>query len=566
MRPSLVLFFLTLGISPCGAQEEPPSRLRKWLKPQVWFRDTGGPVLSLGSAGSFDDTHIFAPCVAFENERYRMWYCGSRGTVAERVFRMGLATSRNGRRFALHPRNPVHEFGDGKHSILTPALLRNPDGSLLREAGKLRMWFSATHFSGKSGLHTLHESVSANGTRWSAPSPPQLEHVYAPTVIRENDVYRMWYTDVSGDPWIFRTATSRDGRAWKVRKEPVLRTDQDWERRQLFYPTVLKVDGVYLMWYGSYWTTDKGSNKTALGLAASLDGVTWFKNPHNPVVRPDPHRPWESHYATSQSILRLPDGSFRIWYASRKKPPFTNKYFAINTARWVGPQDRLSIRKTFIPEDVDFERPLYQSSFDDETALEDWKLEGGRKMSVANGSLVLESDPENRRNHLVCWLKKEMPADFLLEFTVWPENRKDGLNIVFFNARGLKGESIFDPALAPRDGLFKLYHSGDLNNYHISYWAAGRDTTHIRKNKGFHKPAVGKDLVDGGPDGFQTIRIYKRGGKIRLMVDDVVSLAYDDDGKTYGPVHAHSGWIGLRQMGHARRCEYGHVRIFSLKP
>jgi hypothetical protein len=26
-----------------------------------------------------------------------------------------------------------------------------------------------------------------------------------------------------------------------------------------------------------------------------------------------------------------------MWYASRKQPPFVNKYFAINTARWAGP-------------------------------------------------------------------------------------------------------------------------------------------------------------------------------------------------------------------------------------
>jgi hypothetical protein len=37
--------------------------------------------------------------------------------------------------------------------------------------------------------------------------------------------------------------------------------------------------------------------------------------------------------------MRLPDGSFRYWYASRKAPPFENLYFAINTARWTGPGD-----------------------------------------------------------------------------------------------------------------------------------------------------------------------------------------------------------------------------------
>jgi hypothetical protein len=116
----------------------------------------------------------------------------------------------------------------------------------------------------------------------------------------------------------------------------VVTVDQPWEKQRLFYPAVLKADGVYLMWYGSYWSAHK--NTTAIGCAASLDGIRWHKSPHNPVLRPDPARAWESHYTTSQSILRQPDGSFRIWYASRKSPPFVNKYFALNTAVWMGPR------------------------------------------------------------------------------------------------------------------------------------------------------------------------------------------------------------------------------------
>jgi hypothetical protein len=101
------------------------------------------------------------------------------------------------------------------------------------------------------------------------------------------------------------------------------------------YPTVLKADGVYLMWYGSYTAEDR--SETAVGFAASLDGKKWHKLPTNPVLKSDASRPWESHYVTSESVVRLPDGSFRIYYASRKAPPFKNLYFAINTAHWAGP-------------------------------------------------------------------------------------------------------------------------------------------------------------------------------------------------------------------------------------
>ena len=222
----------------------------------------------------------------------------------------------------------------------------------------------------------------------------------------------------------------------------------------------------------------------------------------------------------------------------------------------------------FVPTDVDWKHPLYQTTFDDPAEVKDWRLEGGKSVSIADGKLVLESESgkATNANHLVCWLTREMPADFLLEFSVRPQDRKVGLNIVFFNARGIHGESIFDPSLAPRNGLFKQYHSGDLNNYHISYWAGDRGTANVRKNQGFHLVAVGKDLVNSAPaDAFQTVRLYKHGGTIRLMVDGVVSVAFDDDGKAWGPAWNHSGWIGLRQMAHTIRCEYDHLKIYPLR-
>ena len=160
-------------------------------------------------------------------------------------------------------------------------------------------------------------------------------HLFAPCVAFQRGLYRLWYTEVSADPWVIRHARSTDGRKWEVTRGPVMGLDQPWEQVRLFYPTVLKLDGVYVMWYGSYWAGQP--NKTAIGCAASMDCLTWFKNPHSPVFRPDPARPWESHYTTSQSVIRLADDGLRIWCATRKAPPFENKYFAVGTASWIGP-------------------------------------------------------------------------------------------------------------------------------------------------------------------------------------------------------------------------------------
>jgi predicted GH43/DUF377 family glycosyl hydrolase len=320
---------------PAAAETNLPAEVQKWLVPQEWTRDIDGPVLSLGEGDAFDNRHMFGPCVAQAGDRFMLWYAGSQGEVGNRVFRMGLATGTDGRHFTRHPESPVYEFGDGKHSILTPTLLRETTGEPIRENGRLRMWFSSTWFEGASSLHTLHETTSTDGVEWAEPSKPQLENVYAPSVLKVGDGYRMWYTDVSAEPWVFRHASSTDGRTWNVTEEPVLALTQKWESGRLFYPCVIQEGGVFLMWYGSYWSAERA--KTALGFAVSTDGITWHKHPQNPVLRPDPTRPWESHYNTSQSVIRLDDGSYRMWYASRKKPPFVNKYFAIGTARWDGP-------------------------------------------------------------------------------------------------------------------------------------------------------------------------------------------------------------------------------------
>ena len=80
--------------------------------------------------------------------------------MAERVFQLGMSGSSDGRNFTRDSRSPVFRFGKDLKSVLTPTLLRNPDGSTLRENGKLRIWFSATDFTDKTGRHTLHEASS----------------------------------------------------------------------------------------------------------------------------------------------------------------------------------------------------------------------------------------------------------------------------------------------------------------------------------------------------------------------------------------------------------------------
>jgi len=320
--------------------EEPPPEVRAWLGPQEWKRDAAGPMLSLGAEGAFDDTYIFAPTVAREGGQYKMWYCGSQGfahdlaptrTRDERVFRVGLATSDDGIQFQRH-KSPVLELETPRRSIVTPTILRDSRGQALREAGRLRMWFTSATLGGGGPPHAIQQAFSVDGVQWTDVSPIQISKAYCPTVVKTADGYKLWYTEPGKYPWVIRHATSADGKAWTIAEQPVLTISQPWEHDLQIYPCVLQINGVFLMWYASY--LEQNHESTGIGFAASADGITWHKHPQNPVLRPDPARSWESHYVSSHSVMQLDDGRFRIWYASRKAPPFHNLYFAINTAVW----------------------------------------------------------------------------------------------------------------------------------------------------------------------------------------------------------------------------------------
>ena len=199
-----------------------------------------------------------------------------------------------------------------------------------------------------------------------------------------------------------------------------------------------------------------------------------------------------------------------------------------------------------------------------------WVLEGPGRAWTENGQLHLESLQPEESGHVVLWNTRVFPEDFLLEFDMSPKDSDRGLNIVFFSASSRSGGGIFDLQLPPRRGVFKNYHSGALNSYHVSYWACSADqggilrrTSNVRKNHGFYLVSCGIDRIAGQGPGPHRVRVLKVGGKLRVETRGRIAAAFDDDGSTYGPVWG-SGAIGLRQMGHTHRASYTHFKVWEV--
>ncbi len=129
-------------------------------------------------------------------------------------------------------------------------------------------------------------------------------------VIRQDSIYRMWYTGGNGS--LFRTglATSRNGVDWtKSAQNPVLNLGPgSWESVASYEVYVILVDSGYKMWY----TGDDGVN-WMLGYAFSRDGVVWAKdNSANPLFGPGS---WYTKGPHNPCVLG-PDsaGGFRMWF------------------------------------------------------------------------------------------------------------------------------------------------------------------------------------------------------------------------------------------------------------
>lgn len=193
---------------------------------------------------------------------------------------------------------------------------------------------------------------------------------------------------------------------------------------------------------------------------------------------------------------------------------------------------------------------IYQQEFTTEPD-DGWVMEGPGMLDFSSDGLKMKSKyPDGNEGHIVYWCPEIFPESFVAEWEMEVLSEY-GLCIVFFAASGTEGRDLFDSSLATRDGVFQQYTQGDIECYHISFYAnvpqMPRPTSNLRKNPGFYLMANGPVGVSHESQRTHLISLVKKGGHIRLAVDGKLAIDFFDDGKQFGPIHG-EGRIGLRQM------------------
>jgi hypothetical protein len=215
---------------------------------------------------------------------------------------------------------------------------------------------------------------------------------------------------------------------------------------------------------------------------------------------------------------------------------------------------------------------IYENSLASPEDIKDFILEGNAITTFPNGRLRLENQKdasEGQKANYVLWCPENFPADVLIEWNFWPV-REPGLCIMFFSASGGGGEDIFDDSLAKRSGEYEMYHHGDINAFHISYFRRKESeerafhTCNLRKSYGFHLVAQGADPIPGVIDakGPYKIAIFKKANKIIFYVNELEIFNFTDDGKAYGPL-LFGGKIGFRQLAPFIG-EYNNLKVYAI--
>ncbi len=216
---------------------------------------------------------------------------------------------------------------------------------------------------------------------------------------------------------------------------------------------------------------------------------------------------------------------------------------------------------------------IYQNPLSRESDVEGFVMEGSAVVYFENGKMRMKNAMDanlGQKSNFVYWCPEDFPSDVSIEWDFRPIE-EPGLAIMFFSAKGKNGEDLFSPDLQKRDGQYNLYHSGDINAYHVSYFRRKWDderafhTCNLRKSCGFHLVTQGGDPIPNPEDAKESyhITVTKYHGKIDFLIDDLPVFSWQDDGVTYGDVLG-GGKIGFRQMAPLIG-EYSNLKVYGLE-
>jgi lysophospholipase L1-like esterase len=225
-------------------------------------QNDGKPVLPLGADGAFDDAQVFGPDVLYDGKQYLMWYTGDAG-------------------------------------------IKHPAGFFTYQIGLATSRDGVTWTRANNG-----QPVLGNGPKGS----PDEVQAATPSVLREGDGYRMWYAAwAKAHNHTICVARSVDGITWERENggQPV----QGLNPSIAYGHAVTRIGDRYIMLYMAL------SAARSLYAAASTDGTHWtMLNDGKPVILTGSAGGFDENIVGHPGLL-VENDTLRAWYTGYQTRP-----------------------------------------------------------------------------------------------------------------------------------------------------------------------------------------------------------------------------------------------------
>jgi len=277
-----------------------------------WVKDANNPILS-PTPGAWDAFEILLPRLLYDGTTFKMWYVGYR--TAESGGSIGYATSTDGVKWTKHP-DPVLQPGpSGTWDTYTTSL-----GSVVWNGSRYLMWYRGRGPVAENGAIGL--AVSPDGISWTkyAGNPvmkgSSQYYMAYPYVIKVDGSFKMWYAEGSPEGYRVNYASSADGMKWTKYGSAVFSPSQDtrkWDAGTVYSPAVIFDGSTYWMWYSG---ADEDLKTWLVGYATSGDGISWTRNPGNPILPQGPSGAWDSYDSVDNQGVVQVGTSVMLYYSA----------------------------------------------------------------------------------------------------------------------------------------------------------------------------------------------------------------------------------------------------------
>ncbi|RLK35516.1 hypothetical protein [Cupriavidus plantarum] len=240
-------------------------------RPEVILARGEAPVLAPGELGAFDDSGAMATWLTPTSDGDRLYYIGwNLGVTVPFRNAIGLAVSRA-------PNSPVFErYAPGP---IVDRTMSEPhfcaSCCVLRDGAQWRMWYLSctewrTQASGPEHRYHIKYATSEDGVHWRRDGLVAIDYasdaevaISRPSVVRDADVWRMWYS-YRTHKYRIGYAESEDAVRWVRRDDAsgIDVSDDGWDADMIEYPFVFDHAGRRYMLYNG-----NGYGATGFGVA-----------------------------------------------------------------------------------------------------------------------------------------------------------------------------------------------------------------------------------------------------------------------------------------------------------